>query len=199
MRYPSASLSRSWCIRSARARARAHIKACSGHFRRRGGTRPFHQDIRYAICSLSVPLYRVIFPVLVGTTTASRNALRLASPDMRVCSFTTRRRRQLYAIYSQYTHVRADTQVCARLLMRASFTRAHICPCVRVHTWTERVCRTNCMAEPFTGFRSRLSSASGKGRDEGPKRIVPRFVNNVRYFSSRRFPKVTFDYTRDLK
>lgn len=84
---------------------------------------------------LSVPLYHVIFPVLVGTTTASRNALRLASPDMRVCSFTTtrrRRRRQFYAIYSQY--MRADTYVyvcvCVRLLMRASFTRTHICPCI---------------------------------------------------------------------
>jgi len=32
----------------------------------------------------SVPLPRVIFPALVGTTTASRNALRLASPAARM-------------------------------------------------------------------------------------------------------------------
>lgn len=37
---------------------RAHVKACSGHFRRRGGTRPFHQDIRYAICPLRAPTPR---------------------------------------------------------------------------------------------------------------------------------------------
>lgn len=39
-------------VRDASA-ARAH-KACSEHFRR-GGTRPFHQDIRYAMCPLRAP------------------------------------------------------------------------------------------------------------------------------------------------
>lgn len=99
------------------AGARAHIKACSGHFRRRGGMRPFHQDIRYAICSLRVPS-RVIFPVLVGTTTASRNALRLASADV----YVPRRRRR-----------RNDTTQPCNVFAICARTQAFWCTCARVH------------------------------------------------------------------
>lgn len=139
MRYPFASLSRSWCISPARAHifTHIHIKACSGHFRRQGGTRPFHQDIRYAICSLFVPLYRVIFSVLVGTTTASRNALRLAHP---ICSYapswhetTTTALRDILAIYA-YTCRYIGTCVCVRVCWRVrhshALTSARACACI---------------------------------------------------------------------
>lgn len=117
--------------------------------------RPFHRDIRYAICSLRVPS-RVIFPALVGTTTASRNALRLASADV----YAPRRRGRHYdspAIYSRYVHVR-------RYLRALLLTRAHTCCCV--HVRTARVCRANCMAEKEREpvFRSRLCSTSRRKR-----------------------------------
>jgi len=90
----------------------------------------------------SVPLPRVIFPALVGTTTASRNALRLASPAARMPPRPRGRRRDdaapppsPRAMYSQYTHARTHAR---------TLTRAHTWPFAPARACA---CRTSRMAE----------------------------------------------------
>jgi len=101
----------------------------------------------------SVPLPRVIFPALVGTTTASRNALRLASPAARMPPRPRGRRRRCSplpprAMYSQYTHARTHAR---------TLTRAHTWPFAPARA---RVCVQD---EPHGGepFRSRPRTENG--------------------------------------
>jgi len=130
----------------------------------------------------SVPLPRVILPILVGTTTASRNALRLASPDARMLH-DERRQRRICAIYSQYTHVYAGTYVPVNtymsLLMRAPLTRTHTWPYVRVYVRTARVCRANCMAEPCVHSLPQSVPDVGKRNEGRLKTVIPRYRSNV--------------------
>lgn len=92
----------------------------------------------------SVPLPRVpvvILPVLVGTTTASRNALRLASPDARMLhddddddSSPMQYTRDICTYAGKYVPV----STCALLLMR-THTRPHLALRARARTQGARM------------------------------------------------------------
>jgi len=153
----------------------------------------------------SVPLPRVIFPALVGTTTASRNALRLASPAARMPPRHDDEEgdpttvllplplppppppHDVLAIYAR-THARthahtwplARARARARVRMAGSRVSQSFKDRERVRSWYARISRENTRRQPFSQARSATRGKFGlRLRGRGVADLADRSTNSA--------------------